>query len=190
MRDQAYRRDQIPTYGAGPAQLALAERSATLLRMSRIGNALAAVAVLTGLAAVLTYPDLYGDFVGRGFAITAFVSSVLLLAICTFQHLSWLRATAVWQGRGDADLASLSRRSFAANVASYVIVVIALGASIVAIVIASFLATASILLLISLLLLLAAQILAGVQYVRVSGPPGALPAHMHKAIASQQTRRR
>lgn len=188
MRDEAYRREQIPTYGSGGQQLALAERSASLLRRSQIGNGLAAVAVLTALAAVLTYGDFYGAFAGRAWTIAVLVCSVLLLGICTFQHVSWQRAIATWRGRSAADLHSLARRSFAAQLASYVVVAVALVTSIVSIVIASWAATSSILLMITMLLMVAAQILAGVQYVRETGPPGALPAHMHKAIESQQHR--
>lgn len=188
MRDEAYRREQIPAYGA-EAQPALAERMRPLLRMSQIGNALAVLAVLAALAAVLTYEDFSGESIGRAWTVVAFVASLLLLGICTFQHVSWQRAMAVWHGEGTADLTQLSSRSFAAQIASYVVVALALGASVTSIVIASWLATSSILLMISLLFMLAAQVLAGVQYVRASGPPGALPAHMHKAIESQQARR-
>ncbi len=188
MRDQEYRRDQIPAYGGG-AQPALAERLRPLLRMSQIGNGLAALAVVAALAAVLTYADFYGDYAGRGWTIAAFVSSLLLLGICTFQHVSWHRAMAVWQGYGTADLAQVSRLSFIAQLASYVVIVIALITSIASIVIASWLATSSILLMIALFLMIGAQVLAGVQYVRASGPPGALPTHMRKAIESQQGNR-
>lgn len=188
MRDQVYRRDQIPAYG-GAAQPALAERMRPLLRLSQIGNGLAVVAVLLALAAVLTYADYYGDFVGRGWTIAAFVLSLLLLAVCTFQHLSWQRAMSVWQGQGSADLAQVSRASFVAQIVSYVLVAGALVSITASIITASWAATSSILSLLSLLFMVAAQILAGVQYVRDSGPPGALPAHMHKAIESQHRRR-
>lgn len=188
MRDQEYRRDQIPAYG-GDAQLALAERLRPMLRMSQIGTVLAVLAVLAALAAVLTYADFYGDFAGRGWTIAAFVSSLLLLGICTFQLVSWYRAMAIWQGHGTADLAQVARLSFTAQLASYGVIVIALITSIAGIVIASWLATSSILLMIALLFMIGAQILAGVQYVRASGPPGALPTHMHKAIVSQEHHR-
>lgn len=186
MRDETYRRDQIPAYGGG-GQLALVERGGRLLRMSQLGNALAVVAVLAALAAVLTYPA-FEDGVGRGWAIAAFVCSVLLLAVCTFQHLSWQQAMAVWKGHGTADLEQLGQRSFVAQIVSYVVVAAAVAASVTSIVIASWLATSSVLAMIALFFMIAAQVLAGVQYVRASGPPGALPAHMHKAIASQQRR--
>ncbi len=95
---------------------------------------------------------------------------------------------AVWKGHGTADLEQLGKRSFVAQIVSYVVVAAAVAASVTSIVIASWLATSSVLAMIALFFMIAAQVLAGVQYVRASGPPGALPAHMHKAIASQQRR--
>ena len=96
---------------------------------------------------------------------------------------------AVWEGRGTADLQQISRSSFLVQIGSYVVVAAAFLAGILAVVNASWLATASILILLALVFMLAAQVLAGVQYVRHSGPPGALPAHMHKAISRQESRR-
>ena len=188
MRDQVYRRDQIPAYG-GAAQPALAERMQPVLRRAQIGIVAAVLGVLLALAAVLTYADFDGGFAGRAWTVTAFIASVLLLVICVVQYLSWQRAMAVWQGRAATDLSQVSRQSFGAHIASYVVVAIAFVFSIASIVTASWLATSSILLVVSLLFLIAAQLLAGVQYVRDSGPPGALPAHMHKAIESQGRRR-
>jgi hypothetical protein len=186
MRDEAYRRDQIPAYGAA-AQPALAERMRPLLRMSQVGNAAAVLAVLLALVALLVYSDFYGD-VGRGWTVASFVCSVLLLGVCTFQHVSWQRAMAVWRGQRPDDLERIARASFLAQFASYALIAIALVTTIVSVLTASWAATSSVLLIISLVIMIGAQVLAGVQYVRVSGPPGALPSHMHKAIESQQRR--
>jgi len=40
-----------------------------------------------------------------------------------------------------------------------------------------------------LVLLLAAQVLAGVQYLRPSGPPGTVPTHMRRMMERQSRRR-
>ena len=44
------------------------------------------------------------------------------------------------------------------------------------------------LLALALLFVLAAQVLAGVQYLRASGPPGTLPAHMRRLIERSRAR--
>jgi hypothetical protein len=49
-------------------------------------------------------------------------------------------------------------------------------------------ATAAALLAITLLLIILGQVFAGVQYLRSSGPPGTLPAHMRRLI--QRSHRR
>ena len=53
---------------------------------------------------------------------------------------------------------------------------------------AGWTAAAAQLLALTLLLILAAQVLAGVQFLRPSGPPGTLPAHMRRIVARGQTR--
>ena len=54
---------------------------------------------------------------------------------------------------------------------------------------AGWTATAAILLAMTLVLLLAAQVLAGVQYLRPSGPPGTVPTHMRRMMERQSRRR-
>jgi hypothetical protein len=44
------------------------------------------------------------------------------------------------------------------------------------------------LLAVAFILVLAAQVLAGVQFLRPSGPPGTLPAHMRRLIEKSRSR--
>jgi hypothetical protein len=185
MRDEEYRPEQIPTYGSHE-QLALAERMRPLLRMTQVGNGFALLAVLAAISALFTYPiNLYSDNAGRGWAIAALICSVLLLGVCTFQHLCWLRAMAVWRDQSQTDVRQLRTFSYAAALASYLVVAVALWVAIAGIVYAGWLATASILLMLTLVFMLVAQVLAGVQYVRVSGPPGTVPAHMRRVVVRE-----
>ena len=150
MRDEEYRPEQIPTYGSHE-QFALAERMRPLLRMTQVGNGFALLAVLAAISALFTYPtNLYSDNAGRGWAIAALICSVLLLGICTFQHLCWLRAMAVWRDQSQTDVRQLRTFSYAAQLASYLVVAVALWVAIAGIVYAGWLATASILLMLTL----------------------------------------
>lgn len=189
MRDEEYRPEQIPSYGTHE-QLALAERMRPLLRMTQIGNGFALLAVLAAVAAVVTYPtNLYGEDRGRGWTIATLVCSALLLGICTFQHVCWLRAMAVWRDQSQTDLRQLTTFTYAAQLVSYLVVAVAVWVGLTAIVIAGWFATAAILLLLTLAFMLVAQVCAGVQYVRPSGPPGAPPAHMRRVVERQNARR-
>ncbi len=53
---------------------------------------------------------------------------------------------------------------------------------------AGWTAAAATLLALTLLMILAAQVLGGVQFLRPSGPPGTLPAHMRRLIQRAQPR--
>jgi hypothetical protein len=182
MRDEEYRPDQIPSYGTHE-QLALAERLRPLLRRIRIGNGFAVLAVLAALVALLTYPtNLFGQGGGRGWAIAALVCSVVLLGICTFQHAAWVRAMAVWRDESQTDVRQLAAFTLAAEIAAYVVVAVALWVGIAGVAYAGWFATASIFLVLSLLAMLVAHVLAGVQNVRTTGPPGIVPAHMRRVV--------
>ena len=136
-------------------------------------RALGVLAVLAAVAAVVTYPtNLFGEDSGRGWAIAALVCSVVLLGICTFQHVCWLRAMAVWRDQSQTDVRQLTTFTYAAQLVSYLVVAVAVWVGITAIVIAGWFATASILLLLTLAFMLVAQVLRR-RSVRTSrGPPG------------------
>ncbi len=188
MRDEEYRPDQIPSYGTHE-QLALAERMRPLLRTTQIGNGFALLAVLSAVAALVTYPtNPFGGDSGRGWAIAALVCSVVLLGICTFQHVCWLRAMAVWRDQSHTDVRQLTTFTYAAQLVSYLVVAVAVWVGITAIVIAGWFATASILMFVTLAFMMVAQVCAGVQYVRPAGPPGAPPAHMRRVVERQNAR--
>jgi hypothetical protein len=189
MRDEEYSPEQIPSYSGGE-QLALAARMRPQLRMTQIGNVFAGLAVVAAVVALILYPNLWGNFEGRGWAVAAVVCAASLLAICTFQHVCWLLAMAVWEGRSHRELRPLSVAGFVAQIVSYFVVVVALWVAVTAIAILQWTATSAILLMVMLLFMMAAQVLAGIQYVRVTGPPGAVPAHMHKVVERENSPRR
>ena len=109
---------------------------------------------------MVTYPtNPFGGDNGRGWAIAALVCSVVLLGICTFQHVCWLRAMAVWRDQSQTDVRQLTTFTYAAQLVSYLVVAVAVWVGITAIVIAGWFATASILLLLTLALMLVAQVL-------------------------------
>ena len=189
MQDEEYQPDQIPSYGTGE-QLALAARMRPQLRLTQIGNGFAVLGVLAAVAALVTYPRiLYGDDAGWAYAVGALICSVVLLALCTFQHFCWLRAMAVWRGQSSADLRQLSTLSHAAQIAAYVVGIAALWACIAGIVFAGWTATAAILLMLALAFMLTALVMAGIQYVRTTGPPGIVPAHMRRLVERDNVRR-
>jgi hypothetical protein len=181
MRDEEYRSEQIPSYGE-PAQPVVASRTARHLRMIALGTAVAGLAVVLAVLAVITYPDAF-DIAGRGYAVAALVCSLLLLALCAAQLIFWRLATQDWRGHRHDDLGTLSRISFGAHLLAYVVAATTVVVTILGIVEAGWLAAASSLLFGSLVAMLAALVLAGVQYVRASGPPGNVPAHMHALLA-------
>lgn len=190
MRDEEYPAEQIPGYGS-EAQPAIVARMTPHLRMTQAGTVAAGVAFLAGVAAVVTYPDFTGpDYLGgrsgRVWTAAAAVSALVMLLICGYQLWGWRQAMAVWRGEQHRDLRSLARISWAAHLASYGVVLIALWASIAGSAAASWSATSSILLVVSLASMVAAQVLAAVQYVRDSGPPGTIPAHMRRLIERER----
>lgn len=179
MLDEEYGPEQIADYGTR-AQPALAARMAPQLRMTQVGNVLAAFAIVTSIGASATFPRFTGGATGSGWAMVALVSSVVLLVICTFQHVAWQRAMAEWKGRRDYDLKLLALVSWIAHLVSYAVVLLALWACIAGSLAAGPTSTAADLLGLTLLFMVAAQVLAGVQYLRVSGPSGTIPGHLRR----------
>jgi hypothetical protein len=180
MRDEQYAAEDLPSYGAHE-QPAIVSRTRRHLRTTLLGTIVAALSLVSAVAALVTYPDIDGVFQGRGWARAMVWCSVAMLVLCLWQHLSWLRATAVWHGRRHSDLAAVVAVSWILQLVSYAISLIALVVCVVALVEVGRFATTAVFLVLSLIALLAAQILAGVQYVRAEGPPGTVPAHMKVA---------
>ncbi len=180
MRDEQYASEELPSYGAHE-QPAIVSRTRRQLRMTLIGTIVAALGLVCAVAGLMTYPDIDGVFQGRGWAQAMVWCNVAMLVLCLWQHLSWIRATAVWHGRRSSDLAAMVAVSWILQLVSYAISLIALVVCIIALVEVGRFATSAVFLVLSFIALLTAQVLAGVQYVRAEGPPGTIPAHLKVA---------
>jgi hypothetical protein len=188
MRDEEYQADQVAAYGARE-QPAVAARMTPHLRMTQVGTALAGLSVVAVVAALLTFPRFTtASASGIGWGVLLLVACVLMLGICGVQLAAWRQAMAWWGGRRDVGPARLATVSWWLHVASYVVALTALWAAMAGSAAAGWSATAAGLLAAALVLLLAAQILAGVQYVRPSGPPGTVPAHLRRLLARERAR--
>jgi hypothetical protein len=188
MQDAEYRAEQIAAYGS-TAQPAIADRMAPHLRLTQAGVACGAVGVVLAAAALATFPSFSGAPEGRGWAVAALVSAVVMLAICVIQLVVWRIAMASWRGVRPEDLHAEARLSWIAHLISYPVALVALFAGMAGSAAAGWTATSSVLLAFTLLAVLVAQALAAVQFLRSSGPPGTLPAHMRRLIARAQPRR-
>jgi hypothetical protein len=187
MRDEQYQPDQIGEYGVR-AQPALVARMKPQLRLTQLGNLVALLALVAAVVGVVRYPN-YPTVGGVGWAVTTLACSTVLLLICSFQHICWLRAMKVWSGQADTRLEPLMRVSWILHLASYLVVLLSLWSTISAVVLAGWAAISAVMLTLSLVFMLAAQVTAAVQYLRESGPPGTLPAHMRR-LAERERRAR
>lgn len=179
MLDEGYPPQQIPDYGAR-AQPALAARMIPQLRMAQAGLVAAVLSVALSATALYTFPSFAGAASGYGWAVAALAAGLLMLAICAFQLLAWSRAIAEWRGVRDYDVPVLTRASFVAHLVSYAVVLLALWACIAGSLSAGTTTATSTLLGFALLCVVLAQVLGGVQYLRVSGPPGTIPGHLRR----------
>lgn len=177
MRDERYPAEDIPSYGAHE-QPVLVSRTRRHLRTTLLGVVIAAAGVGCALAGLLTYPDIDGVHRGRGWVVATVWCSAAMLVLCLWQHLSWRRAWQVWHGRRDSDLGAVVAVSWILHLASYAVVLAGLVVGGIALVQVGRFATTAIFVVLALLALLAGQVLAGVQYVRASGPPGTMPARL------------
>lgn len=187
MRDEEYAPEQIGTYG-DRAQPAVVERMAPHVRMTQVGTVFAALAVALGILGLVRYPDFAGASSGATWVVVNLVAAVVTLDICIFQVLAWRRALKVWRGELKLDLSRTSKLSWVVHLVSYLPVLVALWACLTASASAGFGASASTFLTLSLLSQLIAQVLAAVQYVRVSGPPGTVPNHMRQLIERERAK--
>jgi hypothetical protein len=189
MRDAEYSTGKIAAYGS-TEQPAIAARMAPHLRLVQVGLGCAVAAVLLAAAALNTFPSFTGAPEGRGWAVIALVAAVAMLAACVIQFIVWRRAMASWRGVRPEDLHTEAQLSWITHLASYGIALVGLIACMAGSAEAGWTATAAVLLAFTLLAILAAQVLAGVQFLRPSGPPGTLPAHMRRLVQRAQPRDR
>jgi hypothetical protein len=187
MRDEAYSSEQIAAYGA-TAQPAIAARMTPHLRMTMAGAACALLGVVTSLIALLIFPRFNDRDTGAGWAVVALATSLVMLTICVIQVLVWRRAMASWRGQRIQDLHGERRLSWITHLVSYAVVLAGMWACIAGAADAGWSASSAVLLAVTLMLLVAAQVLAGVQYLRPSGPPGTIPAHMRRLVARANRR--
>ncbi|HYP44896.1 MAG TPA: hypothetical protein VEQ66_06830 [Propionibacteriaceae bacterium] len=178
MLDEEYPAQQIPAYG-DPAQPALVTRMAPQLRMTQAGVLAAALSVALSAFALSTFPNFAGS-TGRGWAVAALVTGLAMLALCVLQLICWSRAMKSWRGEQSFDLSWLTRVSWVVHLLSYPVVLMALWACIAGSLAAGQTGASPALLAFALLLEVVAQVLAGVQYLRVSGPSGTIPAHLRR----------
>jgi hypothetical protein len=170
---------QVAAYGA-TAQPAIAARMAPQLRLTLIGTACGVVAVIAATAAVVVFPRFAGAGPGLAWGVGALVSAALMLVICVIQVAVWRRALASWRGERVQDLQGEKQLSWIAHLTSYAVALAALFTCMAGSAAAGWSSPSGVLLGVTLLFVLAAQVLAGVQFLRPSGPPGTLPAHVRR----------
>jgi hypothetical protein len=187
MGAQRDRSRQAAAYGA-TAQPAIAARMAPHMRLTQIGAVCALLAVLATVGAILLFPRFAGAGPGLSWAVGALISAILMLVICVIQVIVWRRAMSSWLGKHVHDLHGEKRLSWIAHLASYVVALAALFTTMAASAAAGWSSASAGLLAVAFILVLAAQVLAGVQFLRPSGPPGTLPAHMRRLIEKSRWR--
>jgi len=179
--EAGYTAEEIGAYGMAQ-QPAIVARMAPELRMIQIGTVSALLGVVCALVALWRYPTFAGGTFGLAWVGIAVGGAVVMLAIAVIQLMAWRRAFASWSGERPQDLHGEARLSWVVHLVSYLVVLITLLAAMAGSADATWSATASTFLALTLLFVLAAQVLAGVQFLRASGPPGTLPAHMRRLI--------
>jgi hypothetical protein len=188
MRDEELGAGQVGAYGPRE-QPAVAARMTPHLRLTRVGAAFAALAVVADVAALVSFPRFTTTAAaGLRWAVLLLVCCVLMLAICAVQLVAWRQAMAWWRGQPEVGRAVLAPLSWWLHVGSYLVAVVALWAALAGSAAAGWSALAADLLAAALALVLGAQILGGVQYVRPSGPPGTIPVHLRRMLARERAR--
>jgi hypothetical protein len=179
MRDGQYDPTEIGAYGAA-AQPAIAARMAPHLKLVVAGVAAAALGLVTAMLAVVVFPSFGPGRDGLAGAVVTAVAAALMLGVTVLQLVVWRRAMASWRGERAHDLHRAARLSWVAHLVSYGLALAVLLAGMEGSAYAGWSSAAAVLLALSLLLVLLAQVLAGVQYLRPSGPPGTIPAHLRR----------
>ena len=177
--------DEAQVFGPA-AQPAIAALMAPHLRLTEVGAGCALIGVAAAVAALVAFPRLSQDQAGGLWAVAALLVGCAMFAICAIQVVVWRRALASWAGSQVRDLHGLARLSWLAHVASYGIALLGLITCMTASSYAGWSAASAAFLTVSVLAMLAAQVLAGVQFLRPYGPPGTLPAHIRRLVQRNQ----
>lgn len=149
----------------------------------------AALALGSGVAMVLfgvwlsAFPYDVADL--RLATVVGAIAVALMVLICLLQWRLWAHAVASVRGPGRhrAGMRGWRRASFVAHVVSYVAVVVGVLA-LADVAVALPVSTPGLwLAVVAALALIGAQAVGAVQYLRPSGPPGTLPAHVRALVA-------
>lgn len=184
---EPYRPEEVGQYGDQPRP-EVATRMAPQLRLVQAGAGAALLALLCAVVAAVRFPAFSAQDTGVGWAVGAALAAAAMLAVAVIQLLVWRRALASWRGEHAEDLRTEVRLSWWAHVASYPVAVVALVLALTGGAEAGWTAVSASLLVLTLVLVLVAQLLAGVQYLRLDGPPGTLPAHLRRMAARARSR--
>ncbi|GAB3624478.1 hypothetical protein GCM10027418_25630 [Mariniluteicoccus endophyticus] len=182
MGREDYAVSEVGTFGV-PAQPAVAERMRPRLLRTRAGLALAVVSAASALGALMTFPVF--DPATGWLPWLLFTATALMVAICAFQAWVWNEAMAEWEGRRDVNLAPYTMPSWYAHLGSFAVVAAGLVGALGVMRDAGTTAAVFWWALAALVTLVAAQVLGGIEYFRVAGAPGTLPAHFRRLHARQ-----
>lgn len=182
MPEQAYAVTESGTYGVR-AQPAVVARMRPHLVLTRVGLAAAVVALVLGAVAGRLFAPL--THVERWWSPLLVGGSVVLVAVCALQAWVWGQAMAEWSGRRDVNLARFLMPSYAAHWLSYAALACALFGALRMMGDAGSGSPAFWLALVAAVAGLVAQLTSAVEYLRLDGPPGTLPAHFRRLVRSQ-----
>ena len=186
MRDEEYPPEQLPTYGLRH-QPHLASLSHRLRTVVLIGFGMAVIAVVCCLAGVLAYPASI-DNAGRLEARVALWMTLLMVLIVGYQAVAWHLAHREWSGRQDFNLRAIGIVSFVIHLVSYAVVLVGMWFGLTAVMVAGTASPAFWLIGVGVVALIVAQVVGATEYLRKSGPPGTVPAHMRRLVALNDKR--
>ncbi|GAB3712881.1 hypothetical protein [Mariniluteicoccus flavus] len=169
----------IGAYGV-PAQPAVVARMRPHLMMTRVGVGAAVVALVAGIASLLTFAQ-FTDWAWL-WPVLVLGASVVMVAICALQAWVWHQAMAEWSGLRDVNLAGFMTPSWAAHLLSYAAVLAGLVGALFMMGDTGAGAASFWWSLVAGVSLVVAQLTAAVEYLRLDGPPGTLPAHFRRLL--------
>ncbi len=170
-----------------PVDAGLVTRSRRTLGTVLLGAGLAVLSTAASVIGRSTYPQLVGG-VGRGEAQVAVIVAIVLLVIIIVQAVGWAVAGRVWSGRSRLNLQPLGAVSYVAHLLSYPAVLVGMWEMLSAMVIAHVQTMSFWMFAVGLVALVAAQIIGATEYLRRSGPPGTLPAHLRRLVELSRAR--
>jgi hypothetical protein len=151
-----------------------------------VGSILATASVILALLALNATTGAVTPTTAVPWIITLLVCGAVVGLICVFQQRLWLRAANAW-GAGVPN--GGERISWVLHVVSYPVVVVGLFAGIAASQAVGFAGAVANWSTLAVVPLIASQVVGAVRYVRRSGPPGTIPAHL-RALAARIERSR